>query len=189
MRKSFIIHFDSLDVLDELTDEQAGQLFRGMASYQKTGDCGLSGMMKAIFIPFKNQFDRDNEKYESICERNKINGLKGGRPKPKETQKTQSVILGTQNNPKEPDNKSDSKNKSKNDNKKDSSPIWFEGDVIRLNERDYKTWESMTGFTEDYFFKILSERDNWLADNPDKSNNWFMSTSSWLKKISAQAAE
>lgn len=64
-RNSFIIHNDSLAVLSELTDEQAGVLFKAMYQYQKTGEITLDGIMKALFIPFKNQFDRDNEKSRS----------------------------------------------------------------------------------------------------------------------------
>lgn len=37
--------------------------------------------MKAVFIPFKNQFDRDLEKYQKKCEINKNNGKKWWRPK------------------------------------------------------------------------------------------------------------
>ena len=32
-RKSFVLHVDSLDVLDELTNEQAGMLFKAMRSF------------------------------------------------------------------------------------------------------------------------------------------------------------
>ena len=34
MRKSFILHNDSLNVLDILTDEQAGKLFKAIKNYQ-----------------------------------------------------------------------------------------------------------------------------------------------------------
>lgn len=182
MRKSFIIHFDALDVLDELTDEQAGQLFKAISQYQKTGKNDLKGVMNAVFIPFKNQFDRDKEKYDSICERNKINGLKGGRPKPKETQKTQGVISGTQKNPNKPDNKNDNDSKNKNDNKKEV--MAFEGEVIRISMRDWDTWEAKF-FNSNYekMYKYMDSRDNWLAEQSVKiQKNWFMSTKSDLEK-------
>lgn len=114
-RKSFILHIDALTVLNELSDEQAGQLFKAIKNYHECGESSLTGIMKAIFIPFKNQFDRDNEKYETICERNKNNGLKGGRPKAKVTQNNPVGYSGTQNNPKEPDNDSDSDSKNDSD--------------------------------------------------------------------------
>lgn len=107
--KSFIIHKDSLGILDCLTDEQAGKLFKAIRNYQDRKDIDIDDVINLAFFPFKAQFERDNEKYEKICNRNRTNGLKGGRPI---TQKTQSVI----DNPK----KADSKNKNDNDNKKDN---------------------------------------------------------------------
>lgn len=179
MRKSFIIHIDSLEVLNELSDEQAGQLFKAISDYQKTGKNNLKGVMSAVFIPFKNQFDRDNQKYESICERNKINGLKGGRPKPKRTQKTQVVISETQNNPKEPDNKN--KNDSKNDNDKN---YYFNGHVIKINRDDFMAWRQSAGCSDDYFYKVLDERDNWMSKEPHKHKNWFISTTKYFQNLS-----
>jgi hypothetical protein len=89
-KKGFILYVDMLEVLDELTDEQAGQLFKEIKNYtnpnKPTGLSGLSGLLKAIFVPFKNQIDRDEAKYENICLRNSQNGKKGGRPKNPKTQ-------------------------------------------------------------------------------------------------------
>lgn len=60
-RKSFILHFDSLDVLDELSEKQISDLFLAIRDYNSWKDTKLDWLMKAIFIPFKNQFDRDLE--------------------------------------------------------------------------------------------------------------------------------
>ena len=35
--KSFIVYCDIIETLDELTDEQAGKLFKGMAHYSNDG--------------------------------------------------------------------------------------------------------------------------------------------------------
>lgn len=106
-RKSFIIHLDSLDILDEMTDEQAGKLAKAWKAYHKGEELDLEADIKMAFIPFRNQFVRDEEKYVKIVERNRKNGSLGGRPEnekdkkpknppkpkePKETEKTQSVI-------------------------------------------------------------------------------------------------
>jgi hypothetical protein len=98
MKKSFLLHVDALTVLNELSNEQAGQLFKAIANFQNgtdlnpfsdPGDFGL----RMAFLPFKNQFARDVEKYNGIVERNKENGKKGGRPKKDdETEKTQPVF-------------------------------------------------------------------------------------------------
>lgn len=107
MKKGFILHLDSLSVLDILTDEQAGKLFKAIRNYNLGDEPDLDLSLSIAFLPFKNQFQRDSEKYERTCERNTENGKKGGRPrKPKETEKTQSVI----SKPKKADNKNDNKN-------------------------------------------------------------------------------
>ena len=80
MKKSFVIHIDSLAVLDELTDEQAGMLFRAIKNYHAGGDEPENLIIRLAFAPFKNQFTRDEEKYQSVIERNRNNGQKGGRP-------------------------------------------------------------------------------------------------------------
>ena len=81
MKKSFKLFHDSLDVLDELSDEEAGQLFKAIRAYEVGDKLLLSGLMKAIFTPFKNNTDRAKLAYTATVEANKANGLKGGRPK------------------------------------------------------------------------------------------------------------
>lgn len=119
-RKSFILHFDSLDVIEELTDEQAWKLFKKMKSYHNGNTYDPKDkLIDILFIQFKNQFDRDLKKYENICDRNKRNGLKWWRPNI--TKNNPVGYSGIQDKPKQPynDNKSDSdsKNDSKNNNK------------------------------------------------------------------------
>ena len=91
MKKSFILHLDSIEVLEQLTDEQAGQLFKAIRDYHLGIDPQLDFALNMVFFPFRNQFKRDLEKYEKKCEVNRENGKKGGRnPKPKETEETQT---------------------------------------------------------------------------------------------------
>ena len=75
--KSFVVYDDIEAVLDELTDEQVGQLFRGMVSYHSSGtDPKFTGVLKYVFIPIKQGIDRNTEKYEKRCERNRENANK-----------------------------------------------------------------------------------------------------------------
>ena len=116
-KKSFILHIDSLDIFEDLEDAQIGELMRAIRAYHTGEEMEISGLMKAIFRNFKNQFERDSESYEKVCVRNAKNGAKGGRPKqPKETQDNPKKPKETQRNPKQADNDSDNDNDSKNDN-------------------------------------------------------------------------
>ena len=117
VKKSFLVHIDSLNVLDELTDEQAGKLFKAIKDYQNGVDINLDFGMKMAFLPFKNQFIRDSEKYKVQCEINSKNGKLGGRPKKtNESEKTESVIIKA----KKADSDSDSDSDSDNDNDNES---------------------------------------------------------------------
>jgi hypothetical protein len=81
MKTSFVLHFDSLAMLDELTDEQAGQLFRAMKTFQLTGDMPQEFWLRVALTPFINQWSRDNLKWTKIAEMRKELGKKGGEAK------------------------------------------------------------------------------------------------------------
>lgn len=126
MRKSFIIHRDSLEVLSELSNEQKGILFQAISDYQEGKELELDQFMRVVFMPFKKQFERDNLKYDAIVERNKSNGRKGGRPpelpNPREPKETENNPVGFSDEENEKPNpkKADSDNKNKNKNKSKS---------------------------------------------------------------------
>jgi hypothetical protein len=102
-KKSFVLHIDSLSVLDEMTDEQAGVFFKSLYYYQKNLQLPEMDLITKIAIkPFINQFIRDAEKWANVAERNKANGFKGGRPKTKRNPDNPVGFLETQNNPEKP---------------------------------------------------------------------------------------
>jgi hypothetical protein len=118
MRKSFILHIDSLGILEELTDEQAGQLFKLIAEYHnpnKTKQTQITQLVNLAFYSFKSQFERDLQKYDNVVNRNRNNGKNGGRPKKENPEE-----------PKKPDNKNNNKNNNDNKNNIDLSFVDFE---------------------------------------------------------------
>ena len=146
-RKSFILHIDSLGILNELTDEQAGQLFKLIYEYHnpnKPKQTQITQLVNLAFYPFKSQFERDNQTYNNVCERNKNNGLLGGRPKNK--------------NPNKP-KKADSDNKNKNDNKNDNDN---KSVIKKINIR------SFVSISQSELDKLNSEflehEVNWMLD-------------------------
>jgi len=112
-RKSFLLHIDSLDILDDLSNEEAGQLFNAIRSYQKGDQVDLTGLIKVAFSPFKNQFTRDDEKYKNLCEKNRL--IAENRYKNNPTKST----TGNQSLP-QPTKSTDNDSKSDSDNDSDS---------------------------------------------------------------------
>ena len=73
-QKGFIVYGDVKDVVDELDNEQAGELFRGMIDYFVDGtEPNFSDVLKFVFIPIKQQMDRDAGKYIQRCNKNREN--------------------------------------------------------------------------------------------------------------------
>lgn len=73
-QKGFVVYGDIEESLDELSDEQVAKLFRGMVNYFNTGkDPKFTGVLKLAFIPIRQQMDRDVDKYEKKCQKNREN--------------------------------------------------------------------------------------------------------------------
>lgn len=73
-QKGFVVYGDYKAIVDELDDEQAGKLFRGMLNYFVSGEePKFQDVLKFVFIPIKQQMDRDGNKYAKRCERNRQN--------------------------------------------------------------------------------------------------------------------
>jgi hypothetical protein len=109
-RKSFIVHKDSLVILDEMSNEQAGIFIKSIKFYQEKGclpelDFGL----KMAITPFINQFQRDEEIYKKTCEARREAGSLGGKQKLANASKSYQKVA------KVADNDSKSKNENKNE--------------------------------------------------------------------------
>ena len=99
-KNSFILYKDQRIYFDKLSDDDAGKLIKHIFKYISDEDPKPENMVIDLsFEPFKLSLKRDLKKYESIIERNKVNGLKGGRPK---KPKKPSGLSGNPKNPSKP---------------------------------------------------------------------------------------
>lgn len=90
---------DTAEVVDNLTDEQAGQLLKAMFDFNRGKEPKLKNPLGLVFIPIKNAFIRNNEKWENIRKRNIKNGKKGGRPSLNKNPKKPTGLSGNPKNP------------------------------------------------------------------------------------------
>jgi len=139
-RKSFIIHKDSLDILDKLSDEQAGKLFKAIHFYQKKQEIPkLDFALDLVFTSFLNQFKRDDESYKITCEARKLAGSKGGKQKVANASKCKQKVanLADSESKSKSESKSESKNVSEeliNHNHKSELDLFCDEIVISLKE-------------------------------------------------------
>lgn len=98
IKDNFLLKLSQIKVFNELSDEDAGKLIKGIFEYANSKKIILDGYLKIIFIPIKEEIDKNEARYELVCEKNKKNGKLGGRPKnPKKPN-------GFSENPKKPIN-------------------------------------------------------------------------------------
>ena len=81
--KSFLIHMDTEPMLKILSPEEVGLLFLSLFEYVRERKLpeGLPPTAMVAFWGIKHHVDHDLEHYNEICQRNLVNGKKGGRPK------------------------------------------------------------------------------------------------------------
>jgi len=166
-RKSFILHFDSLDIIDEISDEQVGKLLKKMRSYHN-GNSYISWdkIVDLLFMQFKNQFDRDLERYDSTCERNKENAKKRWDKDnksgiPKDATACDRMRPCTENAYN--DNKNDNDNDSKNDN--DSNIIISSKEDRQVTEKK-EYWDPIINS----IIETIKFHNNWIIDGTIPSN-------------------
>ena len=178
--KSFLVYDDIEAVLDELTDEQVGKLFRGMVSYHSSGDDPeFTGILKYVFIPIRQTMDRNAEKYRTICEKNRENGRLGGR----QTNRTQANG-SDRNQPKaikaNTDSDSDTYNNSDSDTESSELDVWSlslsvlshlnesAGTSYRTDKAEYVKLISELahkGYTADQMRSVIDKKcADWLGD-------------------------
>ena len=168
MKDNFLLKKSHREVFDTLSDEEAGKLIKGVFRYLDTGDSELEGMMKAIFIPIKNEIDKNEETYQRRCEINRQNGSLGGAP------------IGNQNARKDKTTENNPKTTEINQKQHDSNHISY---IINHNSLNKDILEDK-GLREKKPFKEIVD---YL--NQKTGSNYKYTTKSTQEKINARLNE
>ncbi len=81
IKESFVLYTAQKEVIDNLSDEDAGKLFKGIFEYVSGSEPNFNDLLKFIFIPIRQQLDRNAQKYAEIKEKRRVAGAKGGKQK------------------------------------------------------------------------------------------------------------
>jgi hypothetical protein len=162
VKNNFIIYNSFYEPIKSLSDEQLGKLFRAIFNYTINGEVTQDNDILIAFMFIKNQLDIDNEKYQKICERNKNNGSKGGRPK---EPKKPSGLIGNPEKPKKPDNDNDNDNDIKKENNKKKK--FGEFKRVLLTEEEYN--KLVKDFGEDFIKEQIRLLDEYVECNNNKN--------------------
>lgn len=74
MNDSFILYTSDYQLIEGLTDEQLGQLTRALFVYARDGEViKIEPVVRMAFVFIKDKIDRNKQKYQKKCERNREN--------------------------------------------------------------------------------------------------------------------
>ena len=176
-----MLYVDIIHTISKLSDKKAGELFKHILEYvndknPKTDDF----VIELAFEPIKQSLKRDLKKYEGVCNRNRANGLLGGRPKnPIEPKEPSGLIT----NPLEP-KKADSDMDSDIDNKIAFSDFWNLYDYKKGKPKSEKKWNSLTIEEQE---SIIEHLPSYKLSTPDKKYRkyplTYLNNQSWEDEV------
>lgn len=72
---------DSIEAIEMLSEAEAGRLLKSLVRYANDQEPILSGSEKLVFAMMRAQMDRDAAGYQAYLDKQRANGMKGGRPR------------------------------------------------------------------------------------------------------------
>lgn len=163
-QKGFIVYKDIHAVVDELTDEQAGKLFRGMIKYFADGtEPKFEGILKFVFIPIKQQMDRDAEKYSEKCEKNREN-VKIRWEKAKNTNVSERIRSDTNYTDTDTDKDTDTNTDTDTTTTTKTNAASQQGGSRSLVDDDFSIWKKMTPQDVDSIYEVYPNSGGFLID-------------------------
>lgn len=120
--KFICMYADYLNIFRDLTDVRRGRLIMAILEYAFSGTvCELRGEERLAFSMMRSQIDRDRQKYEETCQRNRANGSRGGRPRKNPTAQTENP--GVLEKPIEKENENVNEKEIKIENEKENEIV------------------------------------------------------------------
>ncbi|WP_150137954.1 DUF6291 domain-containing protein [Candidatus Enterovibrio escicola] len=181
-KKSFVMYIDSLDILDKLSDEQAGKLIKAIACYHKKVEVELDPVIDIVITPFISQFKRDAEKYEKTCKNRALAGAKGGKQKVANASKSKQKLANLADSDSDSDSDSDINNKTLTQSK------IAEKETIPVKEIVEAYNEICTNMPEAKTISQKQKRIIWLKarwreqDETDQNLDWWRGYFKWCNE-------
>jgi hypothetical protein len=89
MAKNTIIYNSHFELMEVLSDEQAGKLIKAIGKFNSGNEVSINDpLVNGIFLAIKRDFILQTENYEKKVKANRENGSKGGRPTNNSIRKT-----------------------------------------------------------------------------------------------------
>lgn len=193
MRKnSFVIYTDCLEQLEVIPDAERGVLFLDVLRYARTGIMPNieNPFLKALFLGFKNQIDRDCAKYEEVCKKRAEAGRNGGNQRVANLKQSQASGSNCNQNQANSSNCLNVEaNQADNDSDNDSDNVIdikkSKGKTSRFTPptiQEVKSFIDEKGYSIDAeAFIAFYESKGWMVGK-NKMKDWRMAIVTWSKR-------
>ena len=158
-KDSFILYTEQKEVIEKLSDEQAGKLIKAIYKYVETGQMPkLDTLLEIVIIPFKQNIDRNADKYEEIKQKRSLAGKAGAKiKKQKQTkQANDNFVKQTVANQAVNVNVNDNDNVNVNDNDNNNNVVVGDSCVDGL-QKIIDFYNENIGLITPYGVELLSD--------------------------------
>jgi hypothetical protein len=190
-KESFIIHLDSLNVLDKLNMQQRGEFITAIREYKATGETPKEFWLQLVLEPFINQFARDDKSYSEFSEKQRQKGLKSAESRRNKKQPRSTTVNHGKKTSTEStlsDSVSDNDSKSVSKSESDIVKLPFQSDRFLkawnalLKEKNWKgksqtalklSLKTLSKYSEDIAIEMICKtiESGWKGIFPPKENN------------------
>ncbi|MCD8207700.1 MAG: DUF6291 domain-containing protein, partial [Bacteroidales bacterium] len=186
MKNTFIMYTEWSDMLDELTDDELGEVLRAIMCYQSGKEIPeLSHCAKAVFAQIRTQFRKDDQKYAETSEKRREASLKGVEArKQKQPNGNQTLPHGQKNNQtvgdSDSDSVSDSDSESVSENHKKESDLKVTRERFKPPTVDeVREYAAERGYTVDAErFVDYYQTNGWMAGK-NHMKDWKAAVRNW----------
>lgn len=178
-KNSFILYNDQKNVIDKLTDDQAGKIIKAIYAYANGEEIVLDNMLDIVITPFITALDKDQEKYQETCNKRARAGSEGGKQKvanlanaSKSKQIKQKVANVADN-----DNDNDKDIYKKENIKEKAEKIHF-AEFVTMSNVEYETLVNTHG--KEFADQCITRLDNYKGSSGKTYKSDYRAILSWV---------
>lgn len=189
MKDSFILYTEQKEVIDKLTDEQAGKLIKAIYEYVETDKMPqLDSLLEIVIIPFKQNIDRNIDKWEQIKQKRSEAGKIGAEIKKQKQAKQANVNFAKSKETNQAVNVNENVNVNDNDNVNVKDKKIHFADYVTMTNAEYE--KLVSTYSKEFADQCITVLDNYKGANGRKYKSDYRAILSWvIEKVKQEQAK
>ena len=189
MKDSFILYTEQKEVIDKLTDEQAGKLIKAIYEYVETDKMPqLDSLLEIVIIPFKQNIDRNIDKWEQIKQKRSEAGKIGAEIKKQKQAKQANVNFAKSKETNQAVNVNVNENVNVNDNVNVKDKKIHFADYVTMTNAEYE--KLVSTYSKEFADQCITVLDNYKGANGRKYKSDYRAILSWvIEKVKQEQAK